>query len=378
MKVGLLTFPFNNNYGGYLQAFALMEVLKREGHDVELINRRFFERKGFLYLKKVKNLLWCWIKGDKYITLRDKENQYYQTAVYTFPFVKKYIQPQTPSFYSTLQMRKWCKNRYDVIVVGSDQVWRAGMLYHIESFFGDFVSFNSKTKIISYAASFGVDAPPYTKSQIRSCGQLIRRFYAISVRESSGVGLIKDVFKWTDNDVKLVLDPTLLLKAESYRKLVSNHLPFNKFIFCYILDKSSEKLQLIESICSRTGFRPYYILPKYAPTNYNANLTDRIMPPIDFFIDGMDRAEYVITDSFHGTAFSVIFKKNFIVFDNENRGNARMQTLLSYVNASNKLISPQTNIRTAMALLMEKVEFDSSMFMKQYQKSIDFIRENIC
>lgn len=379
MKIGLLTFPFNNNYGGFLQAFALMAVLKQNGHEVELINRRFFDNNGFLYLKKIRYILSNRIKhGKRYFTMEEREKQYMQSSVNTYTFVENYIFPRTEPLYTTKQLRQKCKNRYDAIFVGSDQVWRAGMVTHVETFFCDFLCKDDKAKIISYAASFGIDNPPYNSKQRHVCGMLLNRFQAISVRESSGVDLIKNKYKWTKKAVEVVLDPTLLLDASDYRKIVTKNLNLNKkFIFCYILDKTDEKICLINGICKKKNCIPYYILPKYAPTDYWKNICDRIMPPVDSFIDGIDNSEFVITDSFHGTVFSLIFRKKFLVFTNKERGNTRIKTLLSYFKAEKKLVNPCISIDRALNLIYESTDFDNLNFRLKKNESISYIKENL-
>ena len=123
--IRILTLPFNNNYGGYLQAYALMTVLKRMGHDVELIYRRpnrspFFRR----LIYPLKTLVKIILRRPHGSFIMNPESDLRRSWKLLMPFVDKYISPRTKPYYTTTDMEKSCIGKYDVVIVGSDQVWR--------------------------------------------------------------------------------------------------------------------------------------------------------------------------------------------------------------------------------------------------------------
>ena len=136
MTIGILTLPFNNNYGGYLQAYALMTVLKNEGHDVELIYRRH-NKPPFtkLIVPTVKNVVKL-LLGRKVISvIPDGEKSFRERGVNMMPFFDKYIVPRSRPLYSSKEFAKYVTGRYDAVIVGSDQVWRPDYGSGIGDFF---------------------------------------------------------------------------------------------------------------------------------------------------------------------------------------------------------------------------------------------------
>lgn len=328
MKIGILTLPFNNNYGGYLQAYALMTVLKQEGHEVELVYRQHNKVKYPLsyYIKTMIKMILGRPHGplnptpDNWLRLKGKN---------LMPFVDKYITPSTKPLYSSNELKEAVSNgNYDVIVCGSDQLWRPDYVPNIEDFFCSFVK-GDKPKLISYAASFGTDKPIYSDVQKKICGDAVSRFKAVSVREQSGIKVIKS-FDWhTANDPLVVLDPTMLLPKEHYLSLLPNiDSPSKGKAFCYVLDNSEEVKNKTSEIISRLGKETYEIADIQKP---GAEL-----PSIETWLSAIRDADFVITDSFHGTVFSIIFNKPFIVFTNKKRGAERFETLLAHFNLSNR------------------------------------------
>ncbi len=193
------------------------------------------------------------------------------------------------------------KYGFDALIVGSDQVWRPMYNYNIEDCFLSFVS-HMNLKRVAYAASFGTDKWEFTQQQTEQCAVLAKRFDGISVREKSGVALCN---KYLGVNATHVLDPTLLMKSQDYIKLCSHISKREPFIFAYVLDESEEKIKSIVNFAERRGL-PYFI--KGADNTVSDD--DTIELWLSYFRD----AAFVVTDSFHGTAFSIIFNKDFYVF----------------------------------------------------------------
>lgn len=362
MKLGILTLPFNNNYGGYLQAYALMTVLKQEGHDVELIYRQHNKLKVPLvyYITNVVKRILHMPHGPFLLT---RESLLRWKGKLMMPFVDKYIYPRTKPLQSTEELRDAVEQGiYDVIVCGSDQLWRPDYVPNIENFFCSFLKGN-KPKLISYAASFGSDKPVYTEEQRIECGEAIARFAAVSVRERSGIDVIRNLGWKPKVSPQVVLDPTMLLTKEHYESLLPKTPSLSKGkVFCYVLDQSPHAQKLIIEVCEKTGLEPFHIID---PERWKRS--DYLMPSIEDWLAGIRDAEYVVTDSFHGTVFSIIFNKPFVVYVNNDRGSDRFLTLLEYFN-----FVDVTNI-------CGKINWNSvnEMLREQRVNSLDFLRSAI-
>ena len=249
MKIGLLSYHRNYNYGWNLQCYALMTVLKSMGHEVTLIDKmKFSNQSCWGRLKKTCACILHLNRGKSYEDVQKERGE--RIA----PFFDKYILPRT----HCIKNKKGYKKlpHFDALVVGSDQVWRSKLVNPIEDYYFSFIDY--PTRLISYAASFGVDVKEYTTDEIVQCGKLIERFNAVSVREQSGVKLIRDIYKWKCNPV-VMPDPTLLLTEKDYRKIIGNRTNVNKNrgnLFCYILDKTQDKETAIEKLSTAYSLKP--------------------------------------------------------------------------------------------------------------------------
>ena len=241
MKIGILTLRLFKNYGGILQNYALSRFLQKNGYDVETINIVWSYqlngvKKYFVWLKRlVRNMLiGKWYSLDEEKILRNNE---LVAAQRVNAFKEKNI-PLSQKVYSLPGADfSDISNKYDTIIVGSDQVWRPKYTGGIEKYFLSFA--DNRIKKIAYSASFGTDKNEYSFYEKWVCGKLIKRFDAISVREESAISLIREQLHW-DVDVIQTLDPTMLLDITDYKSLVGQVVNNNK-IFVYILDSSVQK-----------------------------------------------------------------------------------------------------------------------------------------
>lgn len=369
MKIGILTLPFNNNYGGYLQAYALMTVLKDMGHEVELIYRRH-NRRPFLYRIKysIKTIIKIVLGMNHGPLIANQEEEHRKKGELMMPFVDKYISPKTKPLFSTSELRNECRGKYDAIIVGSDQVWRPDYVPNIQNFFLDFVDDEKVVKIV-YAASFGNNNPSYTLKQKQECGRLIELFDKVSVREDNGVEVILN-FGWkVKTTPSIVLDPTMLLCKTHYESLLSSENIKNRYLLSYVLDNNIELKRLVDSLCSKLNLNEYSVIDprKWERPDYK-------MPSIETWLESIMNAEFVITDSFHGTVFSIIFNKPFVVYANKYRGAERFYTLLRYFGLENRIIN-ESNCNDEMINLVINWDNVNKLLEKEKTKSIEFISE---
>lgn len=321
MKIGILTQPLTANYGGILQNYALQTVLKRIGHEVWTID--YYK---FTWLDWFDN---AWrVLAHKILG--------HDTKFSKTPPVRKAIERPLRRFaYNKINLTaprtKYAEKRivekyaFEAIVVGSDQVWRPRYNSHIDKMFLSLCK-NMPLKRIAYAASFGTDKWELTNEQTKICAPLAQQFDAISVREASGVALCRNHL---NVEATHVLDPTLLLTADDYIRLCAEIPCKEPFVFAYILDQSVEKLKMIKDFADSKGL-PYLI--------QSAGPEIKQDDSIELWLSRFRDAAYVITDSFHGTAFCINFGKDFIVFGNKRRGNSRFESLLGLFDLQERII----------------------------------------
>ena len=334
MKIGILTLPLNINYGGVLQAYALSTVLKKQGHDTFIIEKTLptdpWWKLNLFYIKRIFRKFVLRKKGTEIFIEKRTRKEYPIITQHFQSFITQYIPRAITKSYEEV-----LNDNLNAIVVGSDQIWRP------KYFSGDikdtFLAFANgwDIKRIAYAASFGTDQWEYTETQTNECKELIKKFNAVSVRESSGVGLCA---KYLDIKAQQVLDPTLLLKKEDYIRLINGAdttKPKGK-VYAYILDSTEPKMKLLENIKKQLHVESFSI--KTTINDRNIPVENRILTSIEQWLRNFNEAEFIVTDSFHGCIFSIIFNKPFIVYGNTERGYTRFTSLLSTFELTDRLI----------------------------------------
>lgn len=344
MKIGILTQPLHNNYGGLLQNYALQQVLTKLGHNVETIdwegaNTNYLHKQLSRLILKVLSI----INPHKY-----KKPEYIPTSEEfavirreTDRFINKYIK-HTSVIHSEKGFKNIaCKNNYNAFVVGSDQCWRPAYNPFLREMFLSFVADRNDIKRIAFAASFGTDQWIYTPEQTKDCSFLAQKFDLITVRENSGIKLCKDYLKV---DAVHVLDPTMLLAKEDYEEIVhqENESKSPGELFYYILDPTKEIIAKIDSVARGKGVKPFTVLPKYQAENRNRvnvkkNIEDCVYPGVTAWLRAFMDAKMTVVDSFHGTVFSILFNKPFWVIGNKDRGLSRFYSLLQEFGLERRL-----------------------------------------
>ena len=319
MKIGILTYHRAHNYGAMLQAYALLSYLRNNGHDVEIIDYWPDKHRiqyalikpivGNSIISKIKCIIATIITFiRRYIRIRKFEN-----------FSQKYL-----NLNSTIQypMPDWGYLQYDCIIVGSDQIWR-----NHESD-GKHIGFDpvyfcqnipKNIRCISYAASMGIIQ--LNKEDKDFFKNYLNRFSRILVRENS----LKETIDELGFDSIIVVDPTLLLSKDEWNKFLPNkRFHTTKYVLYYELVKSKEALVFAKRKAEELGCKLLImdatipLLPQRRHISYAS--------PIEF-LHAIRDAEFVIATSFHGTAFSVIFEKQFITIGLKKNAD-RVQTLL--------------------------------------------------
>ena len=311
MKVGILTHPQGANYGGILQCYALCNYLRKLGHEPIVIQR----------VANQSLFIWRWIRS---LLSAIHFPRYYHPEevdrlVNIRPFILNYI-PRTEVINSYSKMNKISSNyNLDAVIVGSDQVWRHDYAMQFGyNYFLDFVPDNVIK--LSYAASFGLSEWQYTTQETEIIGNLLSRFTGISVREEEAISLLKDNVGC--NAIQLI-DPTMLLSSDDYNQIASARLVSDNYIFVYWL---GDKTIIQDEIASYKN-RGYKVV--------DINLRDvQEQISVEDWIAYIKYADYVITDSFHGCVFSLIFNRPFKVEKNDSGGYGRIVSLSKMLDIS--------------------------------------------
>lgn len=378
MKIGILTLVPYDNYGGILQGYALQTVLERMGHDVTIIRTKLYN--WIPFKTKVKRLIrWFLLR---YILRRDGVSSIIPGTYLDYrvkrikPFIDRHIH-FTREFSSTTDLYIFQeKENYDCFIVGSDQTWRPCLspdLYHM---FCDFLPKDSNKTRIAYAASFGVDNNEFNDIQLAKCRSLIGRFKSVSVRELSGVDLCRELF---GVKAKHVLDPTMLLNKEDYMSLIKDYNPINKNIdlMQYVFFFNNEENEVIAKTSELLGCSPVNLMTKYFlhQVTDKSMLPDAQFLPVEEWIYGYSKAKFVLTDSFHGTVFCIIFNVPFLCVSPV--AIARFKSLLSVYGLEDRLImhaSEVTEDLLAKPIDWVKVNEKRKELIKD---SLDFLQKSL-
>lgn len=326
-SICILTQPLWHNYGCLLQAYALQKCLKALNFDVvtDRFPRRFLSF-GEKFMDKSKRMVAYYLMGRKSVNpspFYPNEKSWSEICKFTSKFVDEKI--DTVDFFKgEIMPSKDMIERFDTFIIGSDQVWRDSY-GRVESYFCDFLKKNNGKKILSYAASFGLSQWQFNEERTKTLSDLSKNFQAISVRENDAVGLCE---RNLGVKAEWVLDPTLLLSKEDYIKLIDKTEQSEGNLMCYILDESEEKSDFINKIKKEKKLNAFSVMKD----------NKGVYPPIEKWLRGFYDAKFVVTDSFHGMVFSIIFEKPFFVILNKQRGASRFLSLLSSLGLENRLI----------------------------------------
>lgn len=288
-KVALITWHSLENYGSALQNYALFTILKEKGYNVEVIN----------YVKNAKNNIFYRLYRNLKRNFSIKTNSYWYRTNRFLNFRKKYLKETT--LYSSLEQLSEISNNYDIFICGSDQIWSPNRLDYAY-----FLSFTSKPKI-SYAPSIVIDE--IKKDDLNEIRKNLNNFRYISVREQKGKEILRKII---DKDIEVVLDPTLLLEKENYEKIM-RQMPINEqYLLCYLIGDRLEHRTLVKKIASKFNLKIVTLPFKVADENFGDIILKGVGP--EEFLDLVQNAKLICTDSYHGMLLSIVLEKDFYEF----------------------------------------------------------------
>jgi hypothetical protein len=325
-RIGILTFVWSRNYGAKLQAWALQSLISSLGYECEVINfkREHDSRYRFImglmrggqFGRCVREILIDFLKWQKHSRLD--------------AFTTQQMRLSTETCLSSDDLSR-ISGRYAAIVCGSDQVWNPDLTRASQSCY--LLDFPARKEMmrISYAASIGKNF--INESLVEYFSRCLKKFDAISVREKSAVDLVMSL---AEKDVTTVLDPTLLLNQAQWSPLCADVDIAEPYLLVYSIGPEPQGIfsELIERVAQRRGLR---IVTFHQRVHYQNEIRRFPNAGPREFLGLFSKAAFVVTNSFHGTAFSLIFKKPFFCIRLDNL-NSRQRDLLNALDIGDRLI----------------------------------------
>ena len=336
MKIGIVTcWQPDDNYGTQIQCFALQMYLRLLGHDAYLIRYKRFEdmvkpKMTFSRILKVFNP-YIVLRHIYYMLLDKNRVKNMDLNDRKSPeFREKYL--NMTDIFDSYQDLKDNPPQADLYIVGSDQVWN--ITYEQNNNIGaHFLAFGKEsTKRISYAASFGFSLEKLDIKYAKKIFPLLKAFAGISLRERSGIDICNTIAKINNDELKSiqVCDPTMLLSAEQYLNLFNSEnvdISEEPYVFVYnIIAPSELDIVKISEWASENNLKVVYTMG-----HGRSSKIDHIYPTVPQWVKLIANAKYVITNSFHGTVFSLLFHKNCAVYpiNIATSTNGRLETLVN-------------------------------------------------
>lgn len=355
-KIGIVSCYFKDNYGSMLQAYATQKVLDNMGLENETFNikgnidfakgkKKYYKSQifNFSFIKSKFGMAWLKIYKKlnkdlgKNIAIRERKYEEFRKEINL-----------TKPYRTYKELNEHSKN-YSSIIVGSDQLWLPVNVV------ADYYTLNwvpENINKVSYATSFGISqvSDKYKNAYIN----FLNRLNYISVREDKGVEIVKTLI---NREATLVCDPTMLLTREEWLQIQEQEpIIKDRYILCYFLGKNIEHRKFAERLKAKTGCKIVSLNHADEYVKYSDKFADET--PYDVgpkeFLNLIRNAEYICTDSFHGTVFSLINNKKFFTFERYSSKNGKISTnsriysLLGIMNLQNRVLKGNEDIEKVL------------------------------
>lgn len=363
MKIKTITCQKVNNHGANLQAYALMHYLEKLGHDVEIIDYfpEYFKHFRPLYCgtskyaaNPVTRFAYICAKFPgrlkSYLEYKKSDRKKNFEA-----FRDKYY--RLTDTYESFEELKANPPKADLYIAGSDQIWNTMMNNGKDpAYYLQFAPKNATTA--TYAASFSVsEIPDELKEQTK---KYIKSIDYVSVREKSALKILDDLGVLNG---QAVLDPVFLLEKKQWSKIESNIKLDDEYVLVYDFEGSDEVKNFAVKYAQKYNLKIYSLYKN----EYCDKSFENFGP--DVFLSLIKNAEFIVSNSFHATAFSLIYEKEFAVIKRQEGINSRMVDLLSYVGVDDRIVDSYQEFNAIdFNLVKEKLEIE-------VEKSKDYLKE---
>lgn len=383
-KIGIVSCYFQHNYGSMLQALATQMALDKLNYENETIDISGFnheiKKAKMLYFAKASltsDILLSKLGMAKNVIRRKfSKSQYAEQSKirgrYFDEFYKKHFR-LSGKYDSKVALGAACKDNYEAVVVGSDQLWLPGNIaadYYTLSFVPEEV--NS----IAYSTSFGQSVLP--NDSAKKARVFLKRIKHIGVREESGQRLVKEL---TGRNVPVVCDPTLLFTGDEWMGIQKKEAVIKgDYIFCYFLGNNPPHREFAKRFKAQTGCKIVALthLDEFVKSDEEyADETPYNIDPADF-LNLIRNAKYVCTDSFHCSVFSILYQREFFAFRRYKRNtrqstNSRLDSLFNMVGIHNRMMNGDESIESCLEIKTDFEEVNKSI-EKIRKKSLEYLR----
>lgn len=377
MKIGIITILKVNNYGAELQAYATQAILKMLGYEAEIIDYLFYKNSAhkrtnmekpvfpFPFAVKVKEWLYPKLMAIRAIQYRKAQRE----RVRRFELFHQENTSMSVTYRSMDELYA-AHVDYDIYMTGSDQVWNPGIYSSLNPYFLTFAPQGAKR--ISYAASFGVSCLPEDAKEYYR--QKLQAYRAIGVREKDAVEIVKEV---SGRKAEWVLDPTLLLGRQEWMEVARVYPVEGNYILIYELTPCPYIRQLAGHFHKEKGWRIVRVCKSASPEDKDGEVLNVVDAGPAEFLSLIAHAALVITNSFHGTAFSVNFQRDFYtILPRRKQNNSRQRSLLELLGLMDRLL-----VEGAPWPVISEVNMDYAHVNKRLEeernKSILFLKSAI-
>lgn len=373
-KIGIITYPkIEEGKGRFLQAYALFSAVKELGYQPEILN---YYPEDWMTNKttmaKIRNFLrnpniWGYIKifRHKFSERRNKNSIEASTAKY-FAFIKRNI---VYDYSHILTKEELLNKSFDAWICGSDQIWNSHFSVGTDSAY--YLQFAPKNRRISYAASMGT--LDVNKDFILQQEKWISEIPYISVRENGTKDMLRERF---DINSEHVCDPTFLMDKEWWNGLSSKRIIKGSYLLLFLFDSNPLPRKMAEQIASRRNLEIVCISDDYRDSK-KYNIPYGVGP--EEFVSLFRYADYVCTQSFHGTVLSIIFNRQFLVFDRSGKGEVsglllRIRDLLNQLDLDERIIKNSVSVSE-----ISEIDFSESnkRIEESRNKGIEFLSKAI-
>lgn len=384
-KTAIVSCYFQHNYGSMLQAYATQMALDKLGYENETIDIAKFnheiKKAKMIYFAKASltsDILISKLGMAKNVLIKKfLKNDYARLSKIRADkfdaFSKKYFR-LSPQYGSKKELGEKCKDNYSAVLVGSDQLWLPGNIA------ADYYTLNFVPKTvntIAYATSFGQSSLP--SDSAKKASGFLKKIKHIGVREESGQKLVK---QFAGRDVPVVCDPTLLFTGEEWMNIQQQEsIIKGKYILCYFLGNNPPHREFAKRLKKETGCKIVALthLDEFVKSDEGyADETPYDIDPADF-LNLIRNAEYVCTDSFHCSVFSILYKREFYTFRRYNRNtrqstNSRLDTLFKIAGIKGRLLTGDETIADCLRI---KTDFDKAhqKLAVVRQQSFDYLKK---
>jgi len=359
-KIATLSYHRAINYGAILQVYALQKKIEEFGAECTVIdyrNSKLEDRHNRMKLSdcnSFKDYIRYFLLSKNYNSKHHKFRE----------FSKNYLK-MSNSYYDISSLKKII-DRYDKFICGSDQVWNYNINGFDDTYFLSFLK--DKNKKNAFAASFGFEEIP-TKYK-KQYYEFLKDYNTLTVREKHGADIIEDLVGYRP---KVVLDPTMLISKKEWYSFANEYNNKNKYILIYGFSGKNNMMDLAKNIAKKTGYEILIIGNSYLPS-FNIKY-EKTAGPKDF-LGIFKNAEYILTNSFHGTAFSIKLNKEFFteLLPESRKINSRLEHVLELFELRHRLITDSNP-----EIIENNINYDrvNERIKKEKEKSINCLRKII-